>query len=137
MADCDANYFRLVKLFPKYQSESQRSLALPGQVDRVFVVNVTERTRYTTLLTLEQRDRCGANWMGLPTLTVRLYHDAQVAEVVACGGRRNPYPRYDYPNPDMHQQDEKSQWNRFLADLLSHCLSHGREAGVKYEPASQ
>ena len=136
MADCDANYLRLVKLFPKYRSESQRLLTLPGKIDRVFVVKVAEHTRYTTLLTLEQRDRSAVNWLGLPTLSVRLYHDAKVAEVVACDGRRSLHPRYCYPNPDMHQQDEKAQWNRFLADLLAHCLAHGRDTGVTYEPAS-
>jgi uncharacterized protein YqiB (DUF1249 family) len=26
----------------------------------------------------------------------------------------------------MHQQDEKSQQNRFMADWLEHCLQNGR-----------
>ncbi len=137
MADCDANYFRLVKLFPAWRSERQRSLVLPGKTDRVFLVKVAERTRYTTLLTLEQLGKYGVRWLGLPALTIRLYHDARVAEVVACGGKRSPHPRYDYPNRNMHQQDEKAQWNRFLADFLAHCLAHGREAKLNYEPASQ
>lgn len=59
---------------------------------------------------------------------VRLYHDASVAEVVKCQRYQSFSPRYEYPNVDMHQIDEKVQMNRFLGELLSHCLSHGRMA---------
>ncbi|MGU5550213.1 DUF1249 domain-containing protein, partial [Aeromonas hydrophila] len=34
-------------------------------------------------------------------------------------------PRYDYPNKNMHQRDEKEQVNLFLADWLKFCLRHG------------
>lgn len=57
---------------------------------------------------------------------VRLYHDANVAEVVKCQRYQSFSPRYEYPNVDMHQIDEKAQMNRFLGELLTHCLSHGR-----------
>ena len=60
---------------------------------------------------------------------VRLYHDANVAEVVKCQRYQAFAPRYEYPNVDMHQIDEKVQMNRFLGALLNHCLSHGRVAG--------
>ena len=33
--------------------------------------------------------------------------------------------RYEYPNRDMYQHDEKAQQNRFLGEWLSHCLNHG------------
>jgi len=59
---------------------------------------------------------------------VRLYHDANVAEVVKCQRYQSFSPRYEYPNVDMHQIDEKAQMNRFLGELLTHCLSHGRVA---------
>jgi uncharacterized protein len=59
---------------------------------------------------------------------VRLYHDASLAEVVKCQRYQSFSPRYEYPNVDMHQIDEKAQMNRFLGELLTHCLSHGRVA---------
>jgi uncharacterized protein len=61
---------------------------------------------------------------------VRLYHDANLAEVVKCQRYRQFAPRYEYPNIDMHQIDEKAQMNRFLGELLAHCLAHGRVAEV-------
>jgi uncharacterized protein YqiB (DUF1249 family) len=59
---------------------------------------------------------------------VRLYHDANLAEVVKCQGYQQFAPRYEYPNINMHQIDEKAQMNRFLGELLAHCVSHGRIA---------
>jgi uncharacterized protein YqiB (DUF1249 family) len=54
-----------------------------------------------------------------------VYHDARMAEVVTFAHLRRVFPHYDYPNPAMHQPDEKAQWNRFLGEWLSHCLRHG------------
>jgi uncharacterized protein YqiB (DUF1249 family) len=34
--------------------------------------------------------------------------------------------RYDYPNPNMYQRDEKIQQNRYLAEILELCLAEGR-----------
>ncbi|WIO74472.1 DUF1249 domain-containing protein [Porticoccaceae bacterium LTM1] len=134
MADCDANYLRLIKLFPDYQLASSRTFALPGRPARKMTATVLERTPYTTLMTLKQSKADGISWLTLPVMTVRLYHDARVAEVVFCEGQRSPFPRNDYPNDEMHQQDEKAQWGHFLAELLAHSLAHGYD--LNYEPTS-
>lgn len=60
------------------------------------------------------------------SLDVRLYHDASVAEVIACQGYRRFLVRHEYPNRHMHHQDEKSQLNKFLGELLAFCLISGR-----------
>ena len=57
---------------------------------------------------------------------VRVYHDAGLAEVVNCQHYRQFSARYEYPNEQMYQVDEKAQVNRFLSELLAHCLKHGR-----------
>ncbi len=67
---------------------------------------------------------------------VRLYHDASLAEVVKCQRYHRFSARYEYPNVDMHQADEKAQINRFLGELLAHCLSHGRMADVIFDQAT-
>src|SRR4051812_24265626 len=86
-------------------------------------IRVSERSPYTTTLEIAQLP---SPLLSLaPTLTVRVYHDARLAEVIAFTRWRRAQPRYDYPNPGMHQPDEKSQWNRFLGEWLSHCLQHG------------
>ena len=56
---------------------------------------------------------------------MRAYHDAGMLEVGSFQSHRRIEPRYSYPNRHMHQQDEKSQQNSFLADWLEHCLGNG------------
>lgn len=120
MAECEANYARLQRLLP----ELGRDHHVFGVGANLQVrVDVIERSPYTT--TLEFCQLPAAIATVAPRLTVRVYHDARLAEVVAFTSRRRVQPRYDYPNPAMHQPDEKSQWNRFLGEWLSHCLRHG------------
>ena len=62
------------------------------------------------------------------SLDIRLYHDAQLAEVVSSKGCRQFAARHDYPNQQMYQRDEKAQINQFLGELISFCLVKGRVA---------
>ena len=91
----------------------------------------------------------GAEWLAPLRIDARAYHDAGLLEVIDFAGADREAPpsgsinepinepvkspvkqrlpgRYAYPNPAMHQRDEKRQQNRFLAAWLSHCLHHGR-----------
>lgn len=131
MADCDANYVRLVKLFPRMNEGDDRKIGIHHDGDHVLRLQVLEQTPYTTLIQLSQEageyspsDSLNS-WLRLPVLRLRLYHDARVAEVVSCEGAKRAYPRYEYPNEKMYHQDEKAQWNQFLAEWLAHCLEHG------------
>lgn len=66
------------------------------------------------------------NWLTPLIMEARAYHDAGMIEVVRFQSGGKTQGRYAYPNPSMHQQDEKNQQNRFLADWLSHCLHYGQ-----------
>lgn len=117
-AECAANYRRLERLLGAC-CEDERCFAVGAYLH--MHIRVRERSPYTTLLDIAQASTA----MAAPSLSVRVYHDAQLAEVVAFAHLRRVRPRYDYPNPAMHQPDEKAQWNRFLGEWLSHCLQHG------------
>lgn len=120
-AECEANYLRLLRLLREFEADRHTfGLGQDGQM----LIAVTERNPYTTTLDISH------SMLPLtalaPRLTVRVYHDARLAEVVAFANRWRIQPRYEYPNPGMYQPDEKAQWNRFLGEWLSHCLQHGR-----------
>lgn len=85
-----------------------------------------ERFRYTSTVVVSQRLEDGSPWLESPRLLVRLYHDARMAEVLCNRQRRQLSGRYPYPNPQMHQPDEKLQLNAFLGEWLSQCLHHGQ-----------
>ncbi len=123
-AECAANYLRLLRLLPAFDTDHH---AFGVGLDGHMQVAITERSPYTTTLDISQAAQPLTALA--PRLTVRVYHDARLAEVVAFANRRRIEPRYEYPNPAMYQPDEKAQWNRFLGEWLSHCLQHGRYLG--------
>ncbi len=117
---CESNYVRLLRVFPAYEKANSTELSA-GPLG--LVLEVVERTRYTTLLRVTQRGQHGIPAMNLD---IRLYHDASMAEIVAFQRHRHLEGRYEYPNPNMYQRDEKIQQNRYLAELLELCLAEGR-----------
>ncbi|MBQ0719897.1 MAG: DUF1249 domain-containing protein [Gammaproteobacteria bacterium] len=145
MACCEANYFRLLALFPDLHSAEQRRIGLSLGSEAEVLLTVLERTSYTTLLSISQRQISASEplgtrsertdksvtvrWFKPPILTVRLYHDAQIAEVITYGSNRGVRPKNAYPNQHMFQPDEKRQWNHFLEEWLVLCRQHGYAVG--------
>jgi uncharacterized protein YqiB (DUF1249 family) len=76
------------------------------------------------MLTVQQ-EGLSPEWVTPPSMSVRLYHDASMAEVMSYQNQHRFEGRYQYPNPQMRLPDEKIQLNKFLADWLDHCLQHG------------
>lgn len=127
MAECDANYHRLMQLFPALRDQSETRIALPltGH-DSTVQFEVLEKGPYTTLV--EITVTTDGKWMALaaaPRMTVRIYHDAQSAEIVSYHNQNRFHGVYEYPNTRMRQRDEKVQLNRFLGEFLTLCLEHG------------
>ena len=92
-------------------------------VNMVYQLTVNEVTKYTTLIDICQSDAMPV--FPLPKMSVRLYHDARVAEVCASGDFSRVKAKYDYPNTKLLQKDEKFQLNKFLGEWLTFCLKNG------------
>jgi uncharacterized protein len=131
-AVCEANYTRLLRLFPDYENTNAREFAVGSA--RVWL-EVVERCRYTTIFRLHQQ-HSDARWLGNLRIEVRAYHDAGMLEVGVFQSHRRIAARHHYPNAAMYQQDEKSQQNRFLAEWLEHCLQNGRASQSVRVPAA-
>ena len=134
MAECEANYVRLKKLLPHAESDKRHFAISRGQHKWLHEIVVVERSPYTTTLLLTQTqdhlldsNQRAASWFQMPRLTVRMYHDAELAEVLAWEGHKRLRPRYEYPNQSMYQCDEKLQINQFLGEWLILCLEKGHE----------
>lgn len=91
-----------------------------------FALTVLESAPYTTEVRIEQQALV-TQLPGLKEtqLDVRLYHDAQLAEVVRSQGVTRLQPAYDVPNPRMHHANEKHQVNHFLQEWLQLIKSRG------------
>jgi len=142
MTLCANNYLLLLKVqADKTQLDQKRHFFINDHL--AYSVTVKEVTRYTSLLSFEQiafeqkslkhsvidqtvnKTKAFSNSL-LPCMSIRLYHDARMAEVISSQGVFQVKPRYDYPNKNMHQQDEKQQINQFLNEWLHLCLEHGQ-----------
>ncbi|CNE47560.1 DUF1249 family protein [Yersinia nurmii] len=125
MRVCETNYAQLRRLTPR-TDEVNESMAYQVNSTR-YRLTILESTRYTTVVEIVQTAPIVSHW-GLPSMSVRLYHDARVAEVCASQQISRFKASYDYPNKKLHQRDEKHQINQFLADWLRYCLAHGAVA---------
>ena len=124
LAECDANYVRLYQLLMDDASGKFEEIAVHlNSKDDEIIFAVAESGKYTSTVLITRSMPAS-----LPDLflKVRVYHDAQCAEVVNYQGQERHAPTYDYPNPKMRAPDEKVQINRFLGELLSICLTKGR-----------
>lgn len=130
MAICEANYLRLNKLLYNLtcdlSHDEYRLITTRGQQESLHILRVLERSPYTTTLQLSQTlVSTPSVWLKMPCLTVRMYHDAKLAEVLAWEGHKRLRPRYEYPNQAMYLADEKHQLNQFLSEWLDLCLAEG------------
>lgn len=131
MACCEVNYARLLKLMPNLLEQTQwRYQVAVGDKSLDLSIEITEQAPYTTMLNLTQVGLKIEKLDVTPVLQLRMYHDVKMAEVVSWCGHRSIRPRYDYPNKQMYQQDEKAQINKYLADSLDSALQHGRMTDV-------
>jgi len=128
MAQCEANYARLLKLMPDLDRCDEREFQVShGEFHATVRLSVAERFNYTSTVVISQRSEGSSDWLEAPELMIRLYHDAGMAEVVCIKRRRQLSGVYGYPNSDMRHPDEKAQLNDFLGEWLSHCISHGHQ----------
>lgn len=127
MAECDANYIRLLRLFPNIADTDSLEFGIQGTTKDGAIVRIAilERCPFTTMLKVDVSNEEDKSWVKWPMMEVRIYHDVKSAEVVSFQRHRNFKYRYHTPNRNMYQPDEKSQINRFLGELLIFCAEHG------------
>ncbi len=121
MRTYETNYAKLNALIPRQPNIGDVRCYQAAHL--TYQLQVLEVTKYTTLVEICQSDDISI--FPLPTMSVRLYHDARVAEVCDSEQLGRVDARYDYPNDKMVQKDEKAQVNRFLGDWLTFCLKRG------------
>ena len=134
MAECETNYARLQKLLTQHfnkpredqSGDEYRYMISRGEQQWLHQLRILERSPYTTTIHLSQTAVAGVStWLRMPRLTVRMYHDAKLAEVLAWEGHKRLRPRYEYPNQAMYHADEKLQVNQFLGEWLKISLECG------------
>lgn len=120
----ETSYQLLCDLVPDVRSAICNSVRTEdGRLELSFVV--VERSKYTSTIVLSVIAWPFRAFVEPVVMKVRLYHDAEVAEVMEFQGKGKFRSFYDYPNANMFLPDEKRQVNRFLLDVLIACWECG------------
>lgn len=119
------NYASLKPIINNLDQQRQRVIRVNQHLR--FALQVLEAAPYTTEVRIEQQALSKA-FPGLQEtlLDVRLYHDAQLAEVIRSQGVSQLQPTYTVPNPNMYQVNEKHQVNHFLQEWLQLIRQRGQ-----------
>jgi uncharacterized protein YqiB (DUF1249 family) len=100
-------------------------------------LTVRERTRYTSTLNLSYRFSDSGDCGPAPDVVVRMYHDAQLAEVISHSRRHDcreaVYDRFR----TRYSLEMKWQVNRFLHKWLGYCLHQGHGFSPAREQLSE
>ena len=123
MQQCELNYCLLCRLVKEWDETDVSDIKLDDE--SLIRIQVKESHKYTSFINLTHVFADDMNIVLDFQLHIRLYHDAGQAEVFTEDGRAIE-ARLGYPNRLMQQIDEKNNLNRFLGDLLQHCLLRGR-----------
>lgn len=116
-AICTRNYALLLRLLPmEYNEGASWDIKCDGLLE--FQLKVTEQSRYTDTLSITQSVSNLPKFM-VSEFDVRVYHDAQMAEVIGFQKHKRLRQNYPYPNPKLHHKDEKYQVNSLLKDWLN------------------
>ena len=115
LALCGRNYAHILKWLPEDATVGEL-----WKIDGAFgalELNILENTKYTQLVEISRHVE-QASFVPTPKVSVRIYHDAKLAEVLSSQQIFKLQPVYDYPNSCMHHSNEKFQVNAFLEELL-------------------
>lgn len=120
----ECNYIRLRNLVPDLDAVPYESISrVPGALD--LHLRVVERCKFTTTLSITYYFLDSEGVFFAPDMKVRMYHDAQVGEVISCGRRRGVrHAKYDRMR-NHYALEEKWRMNRFLQKWLGYCLMQG------------
>ena len=127
----EANYALVMRVAPSLRAGADLAIGVTGPSGVTAEVRFTVRERgpFTTLFDVAETHATDG-WVVPMAATVRLCHDARVAEVTEYHRQRRLQARYPYPNPAMLQPDEKLQVNRLLGEWLAHCLRWGESRSL-------
>ncbi|GHB62982.1 hypothetical protein GCM10008107_10100 [Psychrosphaera saromensis] len=116
-AVCARNYALLLRLLPmEYAQDASWDIKCDKHLE--FQLKVIERSRYTDTLSIIQLTSHLPKFM-VSEFEVRVYHDAQMAEVIGFQKHKRLRQNYPYPNAKLHHKDEKYQVNSLLKDWLN------------------
>jgi uncharacterized protein len=111
------NFLRIRKIVPDLEIADEMISVSAGHLD--LYLSVQERCKFTTMLRMTYRFHQADQVIHQPDLHIRIYHDANIAEV---------HDRLDRNHKRIYSGDtlqQKWKLNRFLYKWLGYCIYQG------------
>ncbi len=118
----EENYRLMQQLLPEMEAGGDRYRLSADDGAHALEVLILERCRYTTFIELTKPFYLDGIWLPDLSMQLRVYHDAQVIEVVSYQGCQRIPARYEVDQAPPFHKDEKRQVNLLLHELLRYCL---------------
>lgn len=118
---CESNYQKLFRLIPELCGFSRAAI---GRSERqpALHLEILERNPYTLTIELSHRFNQQLSELMRPAVKIRVYLDAQLAEVIRDCDRPAVDHVYQNPAQTLEIRDYKWRLNYFLQKWLDHCL---------------
>ncbi len=119
---CESNYQKLFKLIPDLLNfKNGTAIGLAAQHTMLYL-EIIERTPYTLTVQLSHCFDNSRDKLLAPAVKIRVYLDAQLAEVLSDYARANVTQVFKDPGLTMEIMNYKWRLNYFLQKWLDHCL---------------
>lgn len=118
---CESNYQKLLLLIPDLLSLKGSAIGLAAHNTNLHL-NVINHTPYTMTVELSHRFNKNLGDFPSPAVHIRLYVDAQLAEVLNDHARASVAHVFKDPSLSKEIMNYKWRLNYFLQKWLDHCL---------------
>jgi len=125
----ESNYMRLRKLIPALGDINGQAVSRANGALNLHM-ELIERCKYTTTIALTYRFDEGGGRKSVPDLRIRVYHDAQLAEVLTCRRRKGCATDQTDCTDETLSLARRWESNRFLQKWLGFCLHQGHHFGA-------
>lgn len=121
---CESNYKKIFQLIPELTAIKDKAIGSSDNNTALYL-QVIEQTPYTLTIELSHHFDKKSNEVRLPAVRVRLYLDAQIAEVLSDHARPGVSRVFEDFGLCREIMNYKWRLNYFLQKWLDHCLTRG------------
>lgn len=127
---CSSNYQKLCGLLPDLTMLNENAVGVAARNTPLYL-KLLERTPYTLTIELSHCFSKNLNEFMVPAVVIRIYLDAQLAEVISDHARGSVAQVFDDPGLSKDIMNYKWRLNYFLQKWLDHCLKQHYQFSIK------
>lgn len=131
---CESNYHKLFSLIPDLRSFQDHATGKTLNSPALHLT-IIDRSKHTITVELSHQFNKNLEKLMEPAVKIRIYLDANLAEVLKDHHRTDVYKVYKDPSQSIEIMNYKWRLNYFLQKWLDHCLKtnyHFQSSALPY-----